>query len=390
MLSELFRKYLEADDKYSDGSDETRLLWRVLHYLEKIEIEKSEPLSKGFKEYIDLRLDSILRDDYDLLIRVYEGLIEYEKQDKDRNSRTKGAIDDTDESQTTSEIELEAMRLTKECFQSAYELVFPKTSTDEICFNATTRLTEIMMDYIKSKQQIEAIEPLIEYFKPRVTIDPSDMIKNVFSKDGFKDLIGKIFGSMADNPIDKGEQGQSEKRVDIEYDEGNEKKTDSIIKYLEQEIKRHDEFADEYHDRTASAKADVLRKVLEFINSTMADDPIDKKDQGRSEKHVDVEYEKQEEKIVTSDVFTNKDEKEKPNICLHSIMNLQNAMHSESGGSLSMDVLCYDEMGNLGLAQVVTQVLYVIEQIGKHVVCRMVGKAESGSLVTKNGLLISA
>jgi hypothetical protein len=171
------------------------------------------------------------------------------------------------------------------------------------------------MDYIKSKQRIEALSPLLEYFEPKAS---SDM--NV------EEVIKKAFNAFLDTP-----------------------------------------FSDFCAEREKATPANP------------------------SEKHVDVEYEKQEEKIVTADDFINKDEKEKPNICLHSIINFQKAMQVASGGSLSMDVLCYDEMGHLGQVKVVTQVLYVIEELSEnHLVCRTVKKAESGGPVTKIGLLISS
>jgi len=166
-------------------------------------------LSELLKKYID---ENVKEGDphFATLYQCLGGI----KSLEDRESEKKESEDDgeapsivnTDEKQSPSEIE-EAMRITKEIFDSAIKIrtygVFPSSDYMSDC----VKLTEIMMDYIKSKQRVTATKPVLEildiiseYFKPKVRMDPDTLEMSELLHNG--DFIKAVTEKVLDTPFD--------------------------------------------------------------------------------------------------------------------------------------------------------------------------------------------
>lgn len=175
-------------------------------------------LSELLKKYLE---ENVTKDDPE-----FELLDHAQSYCADAERFFSGNKEQADEGNAVSEIESEAMNLVCHCFDTAWDIATSRVIPSELQYGFVIKLTEIMMDYIKHKQQTEAIESLVEYFKPKVVQDlvhTKQSIKDVIESDGWKEFSSKTFGSMTYDPIDGGDQGQFEKRVDVEYEKQDEK-----------------------------------------------------------------------------------------------------------------------------------------------------------------------
>jgi len=125
----------------------------------------------------------------------------------------------------------------------------------------------------------------------------------------------------------------------------------------------------------------------DFIKSmsTAFPDPITRGDQGKYEKREEL-YKQHEEKLINSDDFLD----ETPDITMSSVGMLQKRLIDESGGAISMEVLCRDHLGNLKKVTGVHQVLFIKSMLDDdRFVLRVVTEARAGEPKADIGLLIS-
>jgi hypothetical protein len=100
----------------------------------------------------------------------------------------------------------------------------------------------------------------------------------------------------------------------------------------------------------------------------------------------DMEYKQHVEKLINSDDFLN----ESLDVKNYNVGMLQKAVIDESVASLSMEVLCYNSLGNLKKVTNVKQVLYANLDVDNYkMVAQIVTSPTTGDLVTHIGLLIS-
>ena len=103
----------------------------------------------------------------------------------------------------------EASKIVERCIAKARSLTDADKMREDY-LTALISLTGIMMDYIKNKQRIEALSPMLNI----KSVDYSGFIKN----------IRKMVKMLEDDDlIMRGEQGQFEIREDIDYDQHEEK-----------------------------------------------------------------------------------------------------------------------------------------------------------------------
>ncbi len=252
-------------------------------------------LSDKVENYFNKFANDMDLDLYRLLKEVYTALEGYEKKEsKQDNESGKGKRERSYKFNKVG-------KLAKKCFEQAWEIATSRVMPENTQYELAAKLCQMMMCQVRDRKRIKALSPLLEYLKPKSPKTSQEEINEMIRMG--EEFIKKTYGSMADDPIERGDQGQFEKRIEIESE----------------------------------------------------------------------------------------DNEEKPDITASSVINLQKAMDEESGGSLSMDVLCYDDTAHLGLVKTVRQILYTREKISdNYFVCRIVEKQEAVGPVVKCGLLISS
>jgi hypothetical protein len=238
------------------------------------------------RKFIDENKNLLGWEDTLLLNGIYNTLCDYEKQCKITALRP--------EMPKQNPLLDEADQLVSDCFSRSLGICDKKVSANlPEQWNNPIKLTEIMMDYIQSKQRIEATSNMAElareYLKPKPAV---------------------TYGELTDN----------------------------------------------------------------FIKSMATDSA----------------YKQHEERLINSDDFLDEEPAETPDVTKSSVEMLKRALTDESGDSVTMEVLCYDDVAGLKKVTSVVQVLFVREHIAdNYYVIRIVTEARPGDSVTKCGLLIS-
>jgi hypothetical protein len=112
-----------------------------------------------------------------------------------------------DEKAEQENLEQETAQLMKRCLDNAESIMIGTFPGASVSVGRVVKIAITMMDYIKSKgtlsEMMDKIAQGIPSFPSRKTDVP------------FPTLLTKAYGSMADDPIERGEQGQFEKREDM-------------------------------------------------------------------------------------------------------------------------------------------------------------------------------
>lgn len=174
--------------------------------------------AEKLRKFIDENKNLFGWEDTLLLNGVCNTLNDYEQQGA-KITITGGVIPATQPEATTQfdkQVD-EAIKLVEKCFRSAWDVAVSRTVIEEQACTAAVKLTEIMVDYIKSEQRINATSNMAEiakeYLKPKPGNipfpDPIPREKLLLDDD----FITKIARKMLDTPISDIRYKQHEEKL---------------------------------------------------------------------------------------------------------------------------------------------------------------------------------